>query len=69
MTRIYTCNWQDCDKGYETLNHLNTHVKIQSHGLKRTAKGITTLPTSSFLVARLSAGASTHASYRIRGNP
>lgn len=39
MTRIYTCNWQDCNKGYETLNHLNTHVKIQSHGLKRTAKG------------------------------
>ncbi|KAK8061212.1 hypothetical protein PG997_015433 [Apiospora hydei] len=35
IDRIYTCGWKDCTKGYGTLNHLNAHVTMQSHGEKR----------------------------------
>jgi hypothetical protein len=36
IERIYKCDWNGCEKAYGTLNHLNGHVTIQSHGPKRT---------------------------------
>ncbi|KAI2471656.1 hypothetical protein F4781DRAFT_89381 [Annulohypoxylon bovei var. microspora] len=33
---MYKCGWQGCEKAYGTLNHLNAHVTMQSHGQKRT---------------------------------
>ncbi|EWZ79277.1 hypothetical protein FOXG_12510 [Fusarium oxysporum f. sp. lycopersici 4287] len=35
IDRIYKCGWNGCDKAYGTLNHLNAHVTMQSHGQKR----------------------------------
>lgn len=36
---MYKCGWQGCEKAYGTLNHLNAHVTMQSHGAKRTPEG------------------------------
>ena len=36
---MYKCGWNGCDKAYGTLNHLNAHVTMQSHGQKRTPEG------------------------------
>lgn len=36
---MYKCGWQGCEKAYGTLNHLNAHVTMQSHGSKRTPEG------------------------------
>ncbi|KAF4553678.1 Hypothetical protein D9617_6g094090 [Elsinoe fawcettii] len=36
IERMYKCGWQGCEKAYGTLNHLNAHVTMQSHGAKRT---------------------------------
>ncbi|QSZ36047.1 hypothetical protein DSL72_007171 [Monilinia vaccinii-corymbosi] len=36
IERMYKCAWQGCEKAYGTLNHLNAHVTMQSHGSKRT---------------------------------
>ncbi|EXL66231.1 hypothetical protein FOPG_17577 [Fusarium oxysporum f. sp. conglutinans race 2 54008] len=36
IERIYKCGWNGCEKAYGTLNHLNAHVTLQSHGQKRT---------------------------------
>ncbi|KAL9124183.1 MAG: hypothetical protein Q9217_006465 [Psora testacea] len=36
IERMYKCGWQGCEKAYGTLNHLNAHVTMQSHGTKRT---------------------------------
>ncbi len=36
---MYKCGWNGCEKAYGTLNHLNAHVTMQSHGLKRTPEG------------------------------
>lgn len=33
---MYKCGWNGCEKAYGTLNHLNAHVTMQSHGAKRT---------------------------------
>ncbi|GME68708.1 unnamed protein product [[Candida] boidinii] len=35
IDRLYKCNFQNCDKSYGTLNHLNAHVQLQVHGEKR----------------------------------
>ncbi|KAI8988391.1 hypothetical protein BDF20DRAFT_970636 [Mycotypha africana] len=35
VERLYQCNYQDCEKAYGTLNHLNAHVSMQRHGPKR----------------------------------
>lgn len=35
IERYYKCNYENCDKAYGTLNHLNTHITIQGHGKKR----------------------------------
>ncbi|CAD6923105.1 unnamed protein product [Tilletia laevis] len=35
IERMYPCNWSGCAKSYGTLNHLNAHVAMQKHGLKR----------------------------------
>lgn len=32
---MYKCGWNGCEKAYGTLNHLNAHVTMQSHGTKR----------------------------------
>lgn len=34
----YKCGWNGCEKAYGTLNHLNAHVTMQSHGPKRTSE-------------------------------
>ncbi|MCJ1438992.1 hypothetical protein MMC27_008382 [Xylographa pallens] len=36
IERMYKCGHQGCEKAYGTLNHLNAHVTMQSHGQKRT---------------------------------
>ncbi|PVH90330.1 hypothetical protein DM02DRAFT_678678 [Periconia macrospinosa] len=36
IERMYKCGWSGCEKAYGTLNHLNAHVTMQSHGAKRT---------------------------------
>merc|ERR1712072_689836 len=36
IERMYKCGWNGCEKAYGTLNHLNAHVTMQSHGTKRT---------------------------------
>lgn len=40
---MYKCGWNGCEKAYGTLNHLNAHVTMQSHGSKRTPEGTTFL--------------------------
>lgn len=37
---MYKCGWNGCEKAYGTLNHLNAHVTMQSHGNKRTPEGM-----------------------------
>ena len=39
IERLYHCAWPDCTKAYGTLNHLNAHVTMQKHGLKRSPNG------------------------------
>lgn len=39
IERMYKCGWHGCEKAYGTLNHLNAHVTMQSHGSKRTPDG------------------------------
>jgi hypothetical protein len=39
---MYKCSWNSCEKAYGTLNHLNAHVTMQSHGQKRTPEGMRT---------------------------
>ncbi|RPB16982.1 hypothetical protein P167DRAFT_202884 [Morchella conica CCBAS932] len=36
IERMYKCGYNGCEKAYGTLNHLNAHVTMQSHGVKRT---------------------------------
>ncbi|KAI9671246.1 MAG: hypothetical protein M1829_004653 [Trizodia sp. TS-e1964] len=36
IERMYKCGWKGCEKAYGTLNHLNAHVTMQTHGTKRT---------------------------------
>ncbi|KAJ8064410.1 hypothetical protein OCU04_006752 [Sclerotinia nivalis] len=40
IERMYKCGHQGCEKAYGTLNHLNAHVTMQSHGSKRTPEGM-----------------------------
>lgn len=35
IERLYLCGWEGCEKSYGTLNHLNAHVNMQKHGIKR----------------------------------
>ncbi|KAI5794681.1 hypothetical protein FPQ18DRAFT_424125 [Pyronema domesticum] len=35
---IYKCGWNDCDKAYARLNHLNVHMVMNNHGVKLTAE-------------------------------
>lgn len=44
---MYKCGWNGCEKAYGTLNHLNAHVTMQSHGQKRTPEGMRHCPLSS----------------------
>jgi hypothetical protein len=41
---MYKCGWNGCEKAYGTLNHLNAHVTMQSHGQKRTPEGTSNSP-------------------------
>ena len=36
VLRLFQCNYGSCSKSYGTLNHLNHHITLQSHGPKRT---------------------------------
>ena len=40
---MYKCGWNGCEKAYGTLNHLNAHVTMQSHGQKSTPEGESTV--------------------------
>jgi hypothetical protein len=48
IERMYKCGWNGCEKAYGTLNHLNAHVTMQSHGAKRTPEGMQTLQKELF---------------------
>ncbi|KAJ9049558.1 hypothetical protein DSO57_1023244 [Entomophthora muscae] len=37
IDRVYKCSHQNCSKSYGTLNNLNAHILMQSHGPKRSA--------------------------------
>jgi len=37
IDRLFDCNHGSCNKAYGTLNNLNAHILMQSHGPKRTA--------------------------------
>lgn len=52
---MYKCGWNGCEKAYGTLNHLNAHVTMQSHGTKRTPEG--TCPISFLFYASAAAAA------------
>ena len=39
IERLYLCRWEGCEKAYGTLNHLNAHVSMQKHGIKRKPEG------------------------------
>lgn len=39
IERLYQCSWPSCTKAYGTLNHLNAHVTMQKHGVKRSPNG------------------------------
>jgi hypothetical protein len=59
IERMYKCGWNGCEKAYGTLNHLNAHVTMQSHGAKRTPEGmcnstLLTLIASSYKACRRS---------------
>lgn len=48
IERMYKCGWNGCEKAYGTLNHLNAHVTMQGHGVKRTPEGKFHILMSSF---------------------
>jgi hypothetical protein len=48
---MYKCGWNGCEKAYGTLNHLNAHVTMQSHGSKRTPEGQSELFTRIYVHA------------------
>jgi hypothetical protein len=56
---MYKCGWNGCEKAYGTLNHLNAHVTMQSHGAKRTPEGmfflfsVVIIPVAVVALARL----------------
>lgn len=54
---MYKCGWNGCEKAYGTLNHLNAHVTMQSHGQKRTPEGESRPPfiPGPFLVGKMDA--------------
>ena len=58
---MYKCGWNGCEKAYGTLNHLNAHVTMQSHGPKRT-------PDGKYSV-HISKKTCLTCIYRIQGNP
>ena len=35
MERIYDCDFEGCDKAYESISHLNTHREKKKHGDKK----------------------------------
>ena len=49
---MYKCGWNGCEKAYGTLNHLNAHVTMQSHGQKRTPEGMYSLVRCCFWISR-----------------
>lgn len=51
IERMYKCGWNGCEKAYGTLNHLNAHVTMQSHGAKRTPEGMQRLEKNMFKCA------------------
>ena len=50
---MYKCGWNGCEKAYGTLNHLNAHVTMQSHGQKRTPEGMSALQSSPFSITSI----------------
>lgn len=64
IERMYKCGWNGCEKAYGTLNHLNAHVTMQSHGAKRTPEGMFLI--NSFLLEKKK---STPSSYNVMELP
>lgn len=52
IERMYKCGWNGCEKAYGTLNHLNAHVTMQSHGPKRTPEGMSMLQNPNVVVRK-----------------
>lgn len=48
VERLYGCNYPGCTKAYGTLNHLNAHITMQKHGLKRMPQGLSPFPFGLF---------------------
>lgn len=46
LKRPYKCGWDGCEKAYETVRHLNTHITMQSHGPNRIPEGALSLLNS-----------------------
>jgi hypothetical protein len=61
---MYKCGWNGCEKAYGTLNHLNAHVTMQSHGQKRTPEGM--LTSLLLAVAAMNATPSPHPHTAVR---
>lgn len=57
IERMYKCGWNGCEKAYGTLNHLNAHVTMQSHGTKRTPEGTCPIPFLFYASAAAAAAA------------
>ena len=36
MSRVYNCKENGCIKGYESISHLNTHIRRKGHGIPLT---------------------------------
>lgn len=49
---MYKCGWNGCEKAYGTLNHLNAHVTMQSHGQKRTPEGMSFSADFDYFISR-----------------
>lgn len=52
IERMYKCGWNGCEKAYGTLNHLNAHVTMQAHGVKRTPEGTCNASHMQYLLYR-----------------
>ncbi|KAJ3535821.1 hypothetical protein NM688_g6924 [Phlebia brevispora] len=53
IERRYRCNFPNCTKAYNTLNHLNAHVMMQKHGPKRNSGGVSIPLSLCLLVLKL----------------
>lgn len=53
IKRKYKCGWDGCERAFGTLNHLNAHITMQSHGSRRLLSGPREIPSSGSKVLAL----------------